>query len=227
MEALNAKKLDLEFLIDPLFRKTSAAFDEGGVKGLLLNHLSVHNVLHGCELVFDSVDAVDVDGSNTASSDRACDISDLQGMMINNIPPLLHSFIHSFIHTNQICWLLVEMYVTLQTWRFVPLSAILSSIKKEKHPRWSLRILSQQQKLKPSMPVRERKMILQEGLMGVILISMLATTKETGMQVLLLSLTLTPAQRTWYALIIPCECLSSIYLAFFRGKWYQEEWILT
>jgi hypothetical protein len=79
VEALNAKKIDLEFLIDPLFRKTSAAFDEGGAKGLLLNHLSVHNVLHGCELVFDSVDAVDV-SSSSAAADHSCDISDLQGI---------------------------------------------------------------------------------------------------------------------------------------------------
>jgi condensin complex subunit 2 len=78
IEALNAKKLDMEFLIDPLFRKTSAAFDEGGAKGLLLNHLSVHHVNHGCELVFDSVDAVDGSASS-AAADHSCDISDLQG----------------------------------------------------------------------------------------------------------------------------------------------------
>jgi len=39
-----------------LFKKTSAAFDEGGAKGLLLNHLNVYNE---CEIIFDSNDAVE------------------------------------------------------------------------------------------------------------------------------------------------------------------------
>ena len=34
-------KLDLEFEVDPLFSKTSAAFDEGGTGGLMMNHLQV------------------------------------------------------------------------------------------------------------------------------------------------------------------------------------------
>lgn len=38
---IDANKYDLEFDIDPLFQKTSAKFDEGGAKGLLLNNLSV------------------------------------------------------------------------------------------------------------------------------------------------------------------------------------------
>ncbi|KAI9090553.1 condensin complex component cnd2 [Phlyctochytrium arcticum] len=38
---LNVKKFDLEFNVDPLFKKTSADFDEGGAHGLLLNHLSI------------------------------------------------------------------------------------------------------------------------------------------------------------------------------------------
>lgn len=37
--------------MDPLFQQTSAQFDEGGAKGLLLNTLSVYQ---GCEIVFDS-----------------------------------------------------------------------------------------------------------------------------------------------------------------------------
>lgn len=42
----NPKVLDmntnsLEFAVDPLFKKTSAAFDEGGVDGLLFSHLFV------------------------------------------------------------------------------------------------------------------------------------------------------------------------------------------
>jgi condensin complex subunit 2 len=52
---LKSKKIDMEFNVDPLFWKTSAAFDEGGARGLLLNHLNVYN---GCEIIFDSSDAI-------------------------------------------------------------------------------------------------------------------------------------------------------------------------
>lgn len=38
---LRTKKLDLEFNVDPLFRKTCADFDEGGAQGLLMNHLGL------------------------------------------------------------------------------------------------------------------------------------------------------------------------------------------
>ncbi len=53
-ESLNVRKLEREFEIDPLFKKMSAAFDEGGARGLLLNNLSVREE---CALVFDSSDA--------------------------------------------------------------------------------------------------------------------------------------------------------------------------
>jgi len=39
---IDANKYDLEFDVDPLFQKTSAKFDEGGAKGLLLNNLFVN-----------------------------------------------------------------------------------------------------------------------------------------------------------------------------------------
>ena len=49
-EALNVKKFDLTFAMDPLFRRTSAQFDEGGAKGgpclrcltLVMRHLASH-----------------------------------------------------------------------------------------------------------------------------------------------------------------------------------------
>ncbi|KAJ3154952.1 hypothetical protein HDU86_004471 [Geranomyces michiganensis] len=50
---LNVKTLDLEFMVDPLFKKTSADFDEGGAHGLLLNHLSISN--EG-KIIFDASD---------------------------------------------------------------------------------------------------------------------------------------------------------------------------
>lgn len=40
--------------MDPLFKKTSAEFDEGGAKSLLLNSLHVHG--YG-EVIFDTTDA--------------------------------------------------------------------------------------------------------------------------------------------------------------------------
>eukprot|EP00250_Pteridium_aquilinum_P035725 c9866_g1_i1 orf=530-2599(+) len=52
-DALNVKKFDVAFTVDPLFNQMSAQFDEGGAKGLLLNSLSVYS---GCKLVFDSSD---------------------------------------------------------------------------------------------------------------------------------------------------------------------------
>ncbi|KAF8451497.1 condensin complex subunit 2/barren [Terfezia claveryi] len=54
--SLQLKKLELEFSVDPLFKKASADFDEGGAKGLLLNHLSIDNK---GRIVFDSSDDVE------------------------------------------------------------------------------------------------------------------------------------------------------------------------
>ncbi|KAI7906272.1 condensin complex subunit 2/barren [Cokeromyces recurvatus] len=48
------KKFDLDFAVDPLFKKTSADFDEGGARGLLLNHLSLDQ---NGKIIFDASDA--------------------------------------------------------------------------------------------------------------------------------------------------------------------------
>ena len=53
---LQLKKFELEFSIDPLFKKASADFDEGGAKGLLLNNLAIDP--QG-KIVFDSSDGGD------------------------------------------------------------------------------------------------------------------------------------------------------------------------
>ncbi|WOO79743.1 Condensin complex subunit 2 [Vanrija pseudolonga] len=53
--ALQVKKFDLEFTVDPLFKKTSADFDEGGAMGLLMNHLGIDGT---GRVVFDAGDAV-------------------------------------------------------------------------------------------------------------------------------------------------------------------------
>lgn len=52
-DALNVKKFDVAFTVDPLYHQTSAQFDEGGAKGLLLNTLGVYN---DCRIIFDSSD---------------------------------------------------------------------------------------------------------------------------------------------------------------------------
>ncbi|KAF4974962.1 hypothetical protein FZEAL_8194 [Fusarium zealandicum] len=51
--SLQLKKFELEFAVDPLFKKASADFDEGGAKGLLLNHLMIDSK---GRIVFDSSD---------------------------------------------------------------------------------------------------------------------------------------------------------------------------
>ncbi|KAK3199794.1 hypothetical protein Dsin_023209 [Dipteronia sinensis] len=50
-ESLNVRKFDVAFAVDPLYHQTSAQFDEGGAKGLLLNNLGVNG---GCRVLFDS-----------------------------------------------------------------------------------------------------------------------------------------------------------------------------
>ncbi|KAI5479524.1 hypothetical protein MNV49_003466 [Pseudohyphozyma bogoriensis] len=48
------KSLELEFTVDPLFKKTSADFDEGGAGGILMNHLGCDGEM---KVVFDAGDA--------------------------------------------------------------------------------------------------------------------------------------------------------------------------
>lgn len=56
--AIALKKFDLDFAVDPLFKKTSSDFDEGGARGLLLNHLSIDRE---CRIIFDASDASHAD----------------------------------------------------------------------------------------------------------------------------------------------------------------------
>ncbi|KZV17727.1 condensin complex subunit 2 [Dorcoceras hygrometricum] len=51
--AINVKKFDVAFVVDPLYHQTSAQFDEGGAKGLLLNNLGVYA---DCRVLFDSME---------------------------------------------------------------------------------------------------------------------------------------------------------------------------
>lgn len=63
---LQLKKMELEFAVDPLFKKASADFDEGGAKGLLLNHLCIDNT---GRIVFDSSDDAQDDSLDQSRRD--------------------------------------------------------------------------------------------------------------------------------------------------------------
>ncbi|KAF9902359.1 hypothetical protein EC991_004991 [Linnemannia zychae] len=67
--SLSLEKFNLEFAVDPLFKKTSADFDEGGARGLLLNHLNVD--VEG-KIIFDAGDARD-EGDDDDDDDESDD----------------------------------------------------------------------------------------------------------------------------------------------------------
>ncbi|CAM1506557.1 Fc.00g061980.m01.CDS01 [Cosmosporella sp. VM-42] len=69
--SLQLKKFELEFAVDPLFKKASADFDEGGAKGLLLNHLMIDS--QG-RIVFDSSD--DTGDTDTLGKKKDGDIGE-------------------------------------------------------------------------------------------------------------------------------------------------------
>ena len=57
------------FAVDPLYHQTSAQFDEGGAKGLLMNNLSVYGQ---CRVLFDSQEVP----GKCVTSENQDDISD-------------------------------------------------------------------------------------------------------------------------------------------------------
>lgn len=102
------KKFDLEFTVDPLFKKTSADFDEGGAMGLLMNHLSIDGK---GRVVFDSGDVEVDDGEEDGGAenevlenpDEMVDMEKLQGagrrhssfaygLTVDGLPELLPPF---------------------------------------------------------------------------------------------------------------------------------------
>lgn len=108
-EALNVKKFDAAFAVDPLYHQTSAQFDEGGAKGLLLTNLGVYG---GCRVLFDSLE---VPGKCTPceTEDDKQDTIDIsfarehaQQMMLNmrlkdEISPTLRNIVNQFDEDNR------------------------------------------------------------------------------------------------------------------------------
>ncbi|KAK8049788.1 condensin complex subunit 2 [Apiospora phragmitis] len=70
--SLQLKKFELEFSVDPLFKKASADFDEGGAKGLLLDHLMIDG--QG-RIVFDSSDDANDASKNGLKPRRREDVT--------------------------------------------------------------------------------------------------------------------------------------------------------
>lgn len=102
---LRIRKFDLEFTVDPLFKKTSADFDEGGAGGLLMNHLSVDSqarvVFDAGDVagVADEADGAEVDGegegaavadkeSSTESQKEAVDLTRLRAKLFQSPPAI-------------------------------------------------------------------------------------------------------------------------------------------
>ncbi|KAJ6803752.1 condensin complex subunit 2-like isoform X1 [Iris pallida] len=108
-EALNVKKFDVAFTVDPLYHQTSAQFDEGGAKGLLLNNLGVYG---GCRVLFDSFESPEKNISSESQNDTAelIDLSfakdHIEQMMINipvkkDISPTLMDIVDQFDEDNK------------------------------------------------------------------------------------------------------------------------------
>lgn len=69
------------FTVDPLYHQTSAQFDEGGAKGLLLYNLGVYG---GCRVLFDSFEAPENSILPETQTDKMelIDLSFLKGIVI-------------------------------------------------------------------------------------------------------------------------------------------------
>ncbi|XP_010556994.1 PREDICTED: condensin complex subunit 2-like isoform X2 [Tarenaya hassleriana] len=103
-EALNVKRFDVAFAVDPLYHQTSAQFDEGRAKGLLLNNLGVYG---GCQVLFDSQEIPGklVSSANQPDKSEPIDLSFareyVQQMVLNmrmkdEISPSLWTIINQF-----------------------------------------------------------------------------------------------------------------------------------
>ncbi|XP_038974901.1 condensin complex subunit 2 isoform X1 [Phoenix dactylifera] len=108
-EALNVKKIEVAFTVDPLYHQTSAQFDEGGAKGLLLNNLGVYC---GCRILFDSFEApersvlLETQNNKLEMIDLSFSKDHVEKMMDymplkNDISPTLKDIVNQFDEDNQ------------------------------------------------------------------------------------------------------------------------------
>ncbi|EKM50431.1 uncharacterized protein PHACADRAFT_200373 [Phanerochaete carnosa HHB-10118-sp] len=99
---LRNKKLDLEFHVDPLFRKTCADFDEGGAQGLLMNHLALGVGSDGSlRVVFDASDSVGKDDEEELEMEEPpseVDLSNLRQQFLPNWSDLEEKAICHSLH---------------------------------------------------------------------------------------------------------------------------------
>ncbi|KAK6185759.1 hypothetical protein SNE40_007921 [Patella caerulea] len=81
LKNINVNKFDLEFEVDPMFQVTSAAFDEGGVSGLLLNNLQCFD--DGQQLILDSSTQVSIidDKSLEERKSQSIDTEEIQDLL--------------------------------------------------------------------------------------------------------------------------------------------------
>lgn len=105
---LKSKKLDLEFSVDPLFRKTCEDFDEGGAHGLLMNHLSLGVGSEGAlRVIFDASDPMGKVGEDEDLLEPEDDV---------DLTALRSKF--CFFLSRTILTLSLQM-TSFQTWRFL------------------------------------------------------------------------------------------------------------
>ncbi|XP_039847809.1 condensin complex subunit 2-like isoform X3 [Panicum virgatum] len=107
-EALNVKKFDVAFTVDPLYHQTTTQFDEGGPKGLLLYNLGVYG---SCRVLFDSFEAPDkcilsdmqTDSAEMIDLSFCKEIEEMVAQMpgCNDISPTLRDIIALFDEENK------------------------------------------------------------------------------------------------------------------------------
>ncbi|KAI0044766.1 barren [Auriscalpium vulgare] len=86
---LKIKKLEMEFSVDPLFRKTCADIDQGGAMGLLMNHLSLGTGPDGAlNIIFDASDLPGDDGGDDEDMLEPEDEVDLATLRQDFLPDL-------------------------------------------------------------------------------------------------------------------------------------------
>ncbi|KAA8527002.1 hypothetical protein F0562_008769 [Nyssa sinensis] len=122
-ESLNVKRFDVAFAVDPLYHQTSAQFDEGGAKGLLLNNLDIYG---GCRVLFDSMEVPSKCASRSIQNGNNSNMIDISfareyiEQMVMNMPskneisPTLSNIVCQFNQDNQ-----RPSHASNEGWKFV------------------------------------------------------------------------------------------------------------